>query len=67
MQDGRDDNVEDIYQTYMTEDEAQAVADSLNGITPEPMQAEQPEPPPETPTIPYNIGDTVFLENDILI
>lgn len=63
MQDGRYYEVEDIYQTYMTEDDAQAVADRLNGITPEPMQAEQPEPPSETPTIPYNIGDTVFLEN----
>lgn len=63
MQDGRYYEVEDIYQTYMTEDEAQAVADRLNGITPEPMQAEQPEPPSETPTILYNIGDTVFLEN----
>ena len=48
---------------YDLEDEAQAVADRLNGATPEPIQAEQPEPQPEPPTIPYNIGDTVSLEN----
>ena len=52
-------HTEDTYLTYDTEDEAQAVADQLNGSLPEPMQAKQPE----LPTISYNIGDTVYLEN----
>lgn len=52
-------HTEDTYLTYNSEEEAQTVADRLNGILPEPIQAGQPEPH----TLPYNIGDTVYLEN----